>query len=323
MAGVATGLVEADGAAAASFCRTAPPEQVVTAIRSADDAALAALLEDPGWRHDVVVALLDRLEELADPDRLAALRGTVAFDLRTARGRHDADAAGRHVLVFDDARVTRVPDAGLRPDDPPDVTITTTPLHLLRIVSGEANAALLLLGGSLAVDGDALLALAVGGVFRVPGSSGAAVDPTALDPVDVGRALVGVRSDHLQAVMAGGFRPIVLSEIFRRLPDYLDQQKAAELRCTIGFRIGGRPDGGHDRWLVRVADGRCTVEPEPSAGAEESRDATISISGADFLRLATGHLHPVAGVLRGAMKVRGSRTLALAFNGALDIPAVS
>jgi len=185
-------------------------------------------------------------------------------------------------------------------------------------VTGQSNAALLYLGGHLSIDGDALLALAVGTVFTVPGSGQSAVDPSALDPVDVATAVATTSAKHMRAVMEGGFRPIVLEEVFRRFPDFIDAEKAGDLRLSVGFRIGGRADGDVDRYCVHVSDGVCTIETSPPEG--QHRDATITVEGHDFLRLATGQLHPVRGVLTGALKVKGDRTKALALNAVMVPP---
>jgi alkyl sulfatase BDS1-like metallo-beta-lactamase superfamily hydrolase len=120
--------------------------------------------------------------------------------------------------------------------------------------------------------------------------------------------------------MEGGFRPIVLSEVFRRFPDFIDVGKARDLRLCVGFRIGGREDGQVDRYVVHVADGGCRVETDPPEGQGRDRDATITIEGADFLRLVTGQLHPVRGVLSGALKVKGDRAKALALNAVMVPP---
>ena len=46
----------------------------------------------------------------------------------------------------------------------------------------------------------------------------------------------------------------------------------------------------------------------------------MTCEGHDFLRLATGHLNPVAGVLKGTLKVRGDKAKALQLSAAIDIP---
>jgi putative sterol carrier protein len=134
----------------------------------------------------------------------------------------------------------------------------------------------------------------------------------------VATALKGTKSEHLRKVMASGFRPIVLDEIFRRLPSFLNDRKARNVDLTIGFRLGGRPDGEVDRYVVRIVGGEATV----TAGAEEgsARDATVTCEAHEFLRLATGHLSAVTGVLRGQLKVRGDKAKALQLSSVIDFP---
>ena len=99
----------------------------------------------------------------------------------------------------------------------------------MRLVSGEYNAGLEYLAGGLDIDGDADLALGVGGIFKVPGTGSVAVDPRELDPVEVATVLGSVKGAHLKKVMRSGFRQVVLSEIFRRLPDFVNPARAAKL----------------------------------------------------------------------------------------------
>ena len=262
------------------------------------------------------VALLERLPEHALSDKLAALRGNVRFDLT-----HDGDVVTRIVAVLADGVVEVRTDA----DAPVDVVLRMPAGHLPDLVGGGANAGLDLLSGRLVVDGDAELALALGGVFIVPGTEAdpVAVDPLALDPVAVARTLVGVPAAHLRSVMSGGFRHVVLEEVFTRLPAFLDSRKAGRCALTIGFRLTGRDDGESERYVVRVADGVCSTAGPGLGDTEvpERRDATITCTGHDFLRLATGHLTPVTGVLRGQLKVRGDKAKALQLLAVLDIPS--
>jgi putative sterol carrier protein len=289
------------------FFRSSDVLEITEVIRSVSDKELRALIELDHFRAEGVVAILDRFAEFADATRLAEISGVVRFEL--ARNRKDKEC---HTARFDSGVVT------LDAEAEPDVTIAADIVDFVRLVTGQSNAALLYLGAALAVEGDEMLALAVGSVFTVPGSDHAAVDPSALDPVDVATAVATTSGKHMRSVMEGGFRPIVLEEVFRRFPDFIDAEKARELRLCIGFRIGGRKDGEVDRYVVHVADGVCTIETSPPEGQE--RDATITVDGADFLRLATGQLHPVRGVLTGALKVKGERTKALALNAVMIPP---
>ena len=303
-------LRTASRAEAAAFFADVDPEALVAAVRATTDEELLGLVSRDEIRPAAVEGILARLHEFAVAERLADLRGVVRFDLER-RG----TLLERHGIAFDGGRMTLRP--GLSDVEPTDVVLRTSLLRFVRIVSGERNAGLEYLSGKLDIDGDALLALAVGGIFRVPGTGEVAVDPTALDPVDVATALAEVRSDHLKKVMTSGFRSIVLGEIFRRLPEYVNPRKAAKVELTIGFRLLGNPSGDVERYVVRVTGGAATV----AAGDEgEQRDATVTCEAHDYLRLATGHLNPVTGVLKGQLKVRGDKAKALQLSSVIDIP---
>jgi len=295
------------------------PTRVVDVLAAADDADLAALVARPDVRRAVVCGLLDRLHEFALPGPLAGLDGVLGLHLTHPGG------TTRHRLAAHGGRLTH--EAGDIEDAAAgevDVVLATEATLFLRLVAGARNAGLEYLAGRVDIVGDAALALAFGGIFRVPGTDDVAVDPTTLDPVEVAAALAAVAPAHLRSVMASGFRPVVLDEIFRRLPEHLDDRKAARARLCVGFRLLGRPDGGVDRYLVRVAGGAATTERVESSGADgregADRDATITCDAADFLRLATGHLSAVSGVLRGQLKVRGDKGKALQLASVLAIP---
>lgn len=298
---------------AAAFFADVAPETLVAAVRQTSDEDLLALMARDEVRPAAVEGILARLHEYAVPERLAELRGVVRFDLER-RG----DLLERHGLAFDGGGMRLL--SGMPATEPTDVVLRTSLLRFVRIVSGERNAGLEYLGGTLDIDGDALLALGVGGLFRVPGSDEVAVDPRALDPVDVATVLGEVSQAHLKKVMASGFRPIVLDEIFRRLPDYLNPSKAACVDLTIGFRLLGNPAGEVERYVVRVAGGVASVEAGDEGGHGEDRDATVTCEAHDYLLLATGHLNPVKGVLKGQLKVRGDKAKALRLSSVIDIP---
>jgi putative sterol carrier protein len=303
-------LRTATAAEAAAYVDRVAPEDLVAAIRATSDAELAVLAARPEVRAAAVRGILARLHEYALLDRLAGIAGTVRFDLT-----HPGAVVEHHLLRLDDGVLTPVADVVA--DEPADVALSMGVLTFVRLVSGEANAGLELLAGRLDVAGDTGLALAVGGIFVVPGTERVAVDPTRLDPVDVATVLADVSEDHLRDVLASGLRHVVLDEIFRRLPEFVDARKAARCDLTIGFRLTGGPDGAVERRTVRVLKGVATV----SDGEEgRERDATVTCAAHDFLRLATGHLSAVSGVLRGRLKVKGDKAKALKLADVIDIP---
>lgn len=297
------------------FFHETDAEKIVELVGATSDRDLERLLKHDPLRSAAVASVLARLHEYAVAERLVQVQGSVAFRLRPP-GRGEET----YVLLFRSSELTVVPPPESAEVGAPEVTITCGMLEFVRLVTGGANAALLHLENRLAIDGDELLALEVGGVFRVPGAEGVAVDPTSLDPADVAVAIAKVKDSHLHAVMAGGLREVVLTEVFRRFPDYVDRDKARRHVLAVGFKIGGRPDGGADRYVVTLRDGVATVERLHEASEGPERDATIALNGAQFLKLVTGHLNPVTGVMRGQLKVRGDVRAALTFSGLMEIP---
>jgi putative sterol carrier protein len=319
-----TPLLRASAEDAAVFFAAVDPEVLVAAVRDTSDKELLELVGRDEIRPMAVEGILSRLHEYAVVERLGAIDGTVRFDLER-RG----VLLERCGLAFEQGNLKFLPD--LPVDEPVDVVLRTSILRLIRLVSGERNAGLEYLSGKLDIDGDAELALAVGGVFRVPGSGQVAVDPTALDPTEVARALADVSADHLRKVMSSGFRGVVLDEIFRRLPDFVNPRRARGADLVVGFRLLGNPTGEIERYAVRVRDGAATViRPSGLGGAGqagdtgepgEGRDATVTCEASDFLRLATGHLGAITGVLRGQLKVKGDKAKALQLSSIIDIPS--
>lgn len=289
------------------FFATEEPERIVDLVGALSDRDLGRLVGIEHLREAAVRRVLDRLGEFAVPGPLAEVKGVVEFRVDVPKGRPE-----RHALLFDGGGVVPVPVA----EHDPDVVVSMAALDFVRMVSGGRNAALLLLGDRLRVEGDERLALLVGGVFQVPGRPGVAVDPSEVDPEQVAVVLRGVKDAHLDRVMSGGFREVVLSQVFERLPEFLDQAKAAARRITVAFRIDGRPDGGSDRVTVYVDRGTCRTERD--AGGD--RDATLVLGGTQFLKLVTGHLNPVTAVVRGELKVKGDLNAALTLYRIMRIP---
>ena len=60
------------------------------------------------------------------------------------------------------------------------------------------------------------------------------------------------------------------------------------------------------------------IHPAALEGQEQLRQGRISRR--EFLRLATGHLSAVTGVLRGQLKVRGDKAKALQLSSVIDFP---
>lgn len=308
-------LSRASGGEAAAFIAEVDPAGLVEAVRSAPDSDLVPLVERDEIRTAVTAGVIQRLAEFVVPAQAEGVSGSYRIDLH-----HRGRVVERHAFAVADGTFTATLD--VTDDHPADLVLRTSALSVIRIVTGQLNAGLAYLDGSLVIEGDALLALALAGMFPAADGSGP-VDPRALDPVDVARVVAIVSSGHLRSVMSSGMRHVVLDEIFRRIPDFVNERRASGLRVTIGFRLTGRPDGEIDRYVVTMADGRAVVASGADADAigADGRNATVTCDAGDFLRLVTGQISAVTGFLRGQLKVRGDKAAALRLNAAFDIPS--
>lgn len=285
---------------------TSPSAWLSADLTSASDEHIGALFAGRQARDDAVQELL-RAVAPTPGHCWSGPRGVVRLEVVLPDGTAEAVT----VRFADDG-------ARLAPADEPGARLRLPLVPLVRLVTGQADAALLHLRGDLEVSGDESLVLALGTALTAGPDRRPLVDPAALDPEAVSVAIKHVDPDHLAGVMAGAFRDLVLREVFGRFGEFVIAEKAARVRVSIAFEIAGRPDGGVDRYVVRLTDGVCVVVA--GAGPEEPVDATLELEGHEFLRLVLGHLNPVRGVLSGQLRVRGQVVKALGFNAVMRIP---
>jgi putative sterol carrier protein len=74
------------------------------------------------------------------------------------------------------------------------------------------------------------------------------------------------------------------------------------MQASIRWCITGRPDGGTDSYVLEVNDGRCHVV---RSNAPADPRLTITLDGADFLRLISGNLEPMKAYFKGRIKLSG------------------
>lgn len=147
------------------------------------------------------------------------------------------------------------------------------------------------------------------------------IDPTGLDPEIFDTELMALLfkltpDDRLREAMNGPLRDIVVSEVFRRMPERFNARAASGTDATIAWRIG-RPSGGFDHYLVTIADGRCTVTREEPAGDPR---VSLQMDSLNFCKLVTGNANPVMQFMSGKLSVRGDLMFAATVTRLFDIP---
>lgn len=125
------------------------------------------------------------------------------------------------------------------------------------------------------------------------------------DPAQYAALVRNTTDDQLAAGLRAN-RDVILGQIFTRMAEHLDPEKARDAEAVIEWRICGRDGGGHDRYQVIVTHGTCAIERE--GGHEPS--AVFTIGPVEFLRLVTGNVNGPELFLTGRITVEGDLMLA-------------
>jgi putative sterol carrier protein len=115
-------------------------------------------------------------------------------------------------------------------------------------------------------------------------------------------ALVREASDEQ---LDAGFREnreVLLEEIFRRMPEQLDAERAGGVAAVIEWQISGPDPDAVDRWQLTIREGRCTCV----RGGEAEPDVIYRIAPVDFVKLITGVESGPKMFVFGRLRIRGN-----------------
>ena len=142
-------------------------------------------------------------------------------------------------------------------------------------------------------------------------------------------ALAGIDASALAALVASAGdeqlaqgmsdpagRKATLDEIFRRMAEHVEPDKASGTSAVVHFKILDRPDGGYDHYEVVLENGTCTVTDEPQ---REPR-VTFRIGPVDFLKLASGNAAGPMLFMAGKLKIEGDLMFAATMTSLFRIP---
>jgi putative sterol carrier protein len=126
-------------------------------------------------------------------------------------------------------------------------------------------------------------------------------DPSIVQPEQFAALVRDATDDQLEE----GFREnreILLEEIFRRMPEQFDAERAAGVEAVIEWEITGPEPDAADRWQLAIRDGRCTCV----RGAEAEPDVVYRIAPVDFVKLITGVESGPKMFVFGRLRIRGN-----------------
>ncbi|MFL5850587.1 MAG: SCP2 sterol-binding domain-containing protein, partial [Solirubrobacteraceae bacterium] len=96
-------------------------------------------------------------------------------------------------------------------------------------------------------------------------------------------------------------RELLLEQIFQRMPERFQPDKAGDLDAVVEWRIRGLGDSGDDRWQVAIRGGRCSVVRD----GDEEPTVTLTVGPVDFVKLITGNASGPMLFTFGKLKIRG------------------
>ncbi|MGP4021655.1 SCP2 sterol-binding domain-containing protein [Saccharopolyspora sp. 5N708] len=140
-------------------------------------------------------------------------------------------------------------------------------------------------------------------------------DLGALRPEQFARLISRASDDQIEAVMRRPeLRERILDEVFRRMGEHYESERASAIEAVVRWRIG--TDDDLLRYECVLAGGNCTVSKDPQ---REPR-VTITTPPAEFLKLASGNVSAPMLFMKGKLKVAGDLGFAAGLTKLFQIP---
>jgi putative sterol carrier protein len=137
-----------------------------------------------------------------------------------------------------------------------------------------------------------------------------------VDEAQLVQVVAGATDQQLEELMASEARKDILDDIFRRMVEHVDADRARDVTTVLHWKIYDRPDGGYDHYEVVIEGGRCTASDSPS----REPSITLKIKPADFLKLVSGSASGPTMFMTGKLKLEGDVMLASRLTSMFRIP---
>ncbi len=136
-----------------------------------------------------------------------------------------------------------------------------------------------------------------------PAESGAELaDLAGADPARLASVAAAASDEQLtQAMSDPATRQTILDEVFRRMSDHLDPEKAKGIDAVLLWRVTDAPGGGEDTYEVTIKDGAASVTADPTAAPR----VTFIAGPAAFLRLVSGAQAGPVLFMAGKLRIEG------------------
>jgi len=137
-----------------------------------------------------------------------------------------------------------------------------------------------------------------------------------VDETQLVQIVAGATDQQLEELMASEARKEILDDIFRRMAEHVDGERARDVTAVVHWKIYDRPDGGYDHYEVVLEAGECSVSDSPS----REPAVTLKLKPADFLKLVSGSASGPTMFMTGKLKLEGDVMLASRLTSLFHIP---
>jgi putative sterol carrier protein len=137
-----------------------------------------------------------------------------------------------------------------------------------------------------------------------------------VDEAQLVQVVAGATDQQLEELMASEARKDILDDIFRRMAEHVDPDRARDVSAVLHWKIFDRPDGGYDHYEVVLEGGACSVSETPS----REPAVTLKLKPADFLKLVSGNASGPTMFMTGRLKLEGDVMLASRLTSMFQIP---
>jgi putative sterol carrier protein len=140
-----------------------------------------------------------------------------------------------------------------------------------------------------------------------------------VDEAQLVQIVAGATDQQLEELMASEARKDILDDIFRRMADHVDGDRARDVTTVLHWKIYDNPEGGYDHFEVVLEGGTCVVSQSPS----REPSITLKLKPVDFLKLVSGSASGPTMFMTGKLKLEGDVMLASRLTSMFRIPKAS
>ena len=143
------------------------------------------------------------------------------------------------------------------------------------------------------------------------------IELSSIDERDFVDEVAATPEPVLAETMRGDLRDDILHEIFDRMREHFEPERAEGVDGVVDWRICGRADGDCDLYHMVIRDGHVDIREWD----EEEPKVTLTVDPVSFLKLVSGNARGSSLMLRGKLKPKGDLAFARRLESLFRLPS--